>query len=34
VKKIIEAHGGSIDVMTRKPHGTKICIAIPYKEVS
>ncbi len=33
VKKIIEAHGGEVDVMTIKPHGTKICLAIPYKEM-
>jgi signal transduction histidine kinase len=32
VKKIIEAHGGSVDVMTIRPHGTRLCIAIPYKE--
>ncbi len=33
VKKIIEAHGGSIDVTTLKPHGTKVCLSIPYKEM-
>jgi PAS domain S-box-containing protein len=33
VKKIIEAHGGSVDVMTIKPHGTRVNITIPYKEL-
>jgi PAS domain S-box-containing protein len=33
VKKIIEAHGGNVDVMIVKPHGTKVCLAIPYKEM-
>ncbi len=33
VKKIIEAHGGNVDVATIKPHGTKVCIAIPYREM-
>jgi PAS domain S-box-containing protein len=34
VKKIIEAHGGSVDVMTIRPHGTRVCLTIPYKEMS
>jgi PAS domain S-box-containing protein len=33
VKKIIEAHGGSVDVMTIRPHGTRVCLTIPYKEM-
>jgi signal transduction histidine kinase len=33
VKKIIEAHGGNIEVMTIKPHGTKVCLTIPHKEM-
>jgi signal transduction histidine kinase len=33
VKKIIEAHGGNIEVMTIKPHGTRVCLTIPHKEM-
>ncbi|MBA4390801.1 MAG: hypothetical protein C0399_07670 [Syntrophus sp. (in: bacteria)] len=33
VKKIIEAHGGNVDVMAIKPHGTRVCLAIPHKEM-
>jgi len=33
VKKIIEAHGGNVDVLTIKPHGTRVCLAIPYREM-
>ena len=33
VKKIVEAHGGEVDVMAIKPHGTRVCLAIPYKEI-
>lgn len=33
VKKIIEAHGGNVNVMTIQPHGTRVCLAIPYREI-
>ena len=33
VKKIIEAHGGNVEVMTIKPHGTRVCLTIPHKEM-
>jgi signal transduction histidine kinase len=33
VKKIIEAHGGNVEVMAIKPHGTRVCLTIPHKEM-
>ncbi len=32
VKKIIEAHGGSATVAFRKPHGTRVCLSVPFRE--
>lgn len=32
VKKIIEAHGGSIAVSLRKPHGTHVLLTVPMRE--
>jgi signal transduction histidine kinase len=34
VKKIIEAHGGTGRVVVRKPHGTRVSLTIPFKEMT
>jgi PAS domain S-box-containing protein len=34
VKKIIEAHGGAGRVALRKPHGTRVCLTIPFREMT
>lgn len=34
VKKIIEAHGGSENVVIRKPNGTRVIFALPVREMS
>ncbi len=33
VKKIIEAHGGIGSVVVRKPHGTRVSLTIPFREM-
>ncbi len=34
VKKIIEAHGGAGSVAVRKPHGTRVSLTIPFREMT
>ncbi len=34
VKKIIDAHGGNVDVKPVRPHGTQVCLTIPFREMS
>ena len=34
VKKIIEAHGGAGRVVLRKPHGTRVSLTIPFREMT
>jgi PAS domain S-box-containing protein len=34
LKKIIEAHGGTGSVAARKPHGTRVCLTIPFREMT
>jgi signal transduction histidine kinase len=32
VRQIVEAHGGSIAVANREPHGTRLIVELPYKD--
>lgn len=32
VKKIIEAHGGGVRFLQRKPRGTRVCLSLPLKD--
>jgi signal transduction histidine kinase len=34
VKKIIEAHGGTGSVAVRKPHGTRVSLTFPLREMT
>ena len=34
MKKIIEAHGGTGSVALRKPHGTRVSLTIPFREMT